>query len=67
MPVPSAAISSRMDSYYQFQSIKSIIGITMELTQYKTLAQPGFRGQEVFFLCYALLSLGCRGRFKMVH
>jgi hypothetical protein len=24
-------------------------------------------GQEGFFLCYALLLLSCRGRFKMVH
>jgi hypothetical protein len=39
----------------------------MELTQYKPLASPGLSGQEGFFLCYALLLLGCRGRFKMVY
>jgi type VI protein secretion system component VasF len=39
----------------------------MELTQYKPLTSPGFSGQEGFFFCYALFSLGFRGRFKMVY
>jgi hypothetical protein len=49
-----------------FDNAGKIEEMIMELTQYKPLALAGFCGQEGFFLCYALLSLGCRGRFKMV-
>jgi hypothetical protein len=42
-----------------------VLIMIMKFTQYKPLASPGFTGQEGFFLCYALLLLGCL--FKMVH
>ncbi len=44
-----------------------MLDMTMRLSHYKPLDLAGFRGQEGFFLCYALISLSCRGRFKMVY